>query len=118
MLHVDGEANNEEAGVGIILISLESYHVQSATHFAFKASNNDAEYEAFIIGLKLALEMKVKIISVHSDSMLVVSQVNGGTKSGDLRQRCACIVTYASFKSLKASSWKKCPEMRTKRQTP
>lgn len=74
---MDGATNNEGVGVEIALISPEGHHLHSAIHFAFEVTNNDAEYEALIIGMKLALEMKVDNISVHSDSMLVVSQVNG-----------------------------------------
>lgn len=41
-------------------------------------TNNDAEYDALIAGLKLALEMKVENISIHSDFMLITYHVNGG----------------------------------------
>ena len=50
----------------------------SAVHFAFKVTNNDAEYEALIAGMKLALEMKVQHLRARSDSMLVVYQISGG----------------------------------------
>jgi ribonuclease HI len=48
----------------------------SAVHSAWRVVNNDAEYEALINGLKLALGMKMDYLIVHSDSMLVVNQVN------------------------------------------
>lgn len=48
----------------------------SAIHFAWKETNNDAEYEALINRLKMALEIKVANLVVRSDSMLVVNQVN------------------------------------------
>ncbi|XP_074373530.1 uncharacterized protein LOC141713861 [Apium graveolens] len=50
----------------------------SAIHFKFYATNNDAEYEALINGLKIALEMGVQNLIARSDSELVVNQVNGG----------------------------------------
>ena len=43
--------------------------------FDFKTSNNEAEYEALIAGLKLAKEMKVESPEIYSDSQLVVCQV-------------------------------------------
>lgn len=55
-LYVDGASNSEGAGAGIVLISPEGHHLRSAIHFAFHATNNDAEYEALISGLKLALD--------------------------------------------------------------
>lgn len=45
--------------------------------FAFKASNNEAEYEALIADLSLALEMKAEKLAIFSDSSLVISQVRG-----------------------------------------
>ena len=41
--------------------------------FGFKASNNEAEYEALIARLKLTKEMKVESLEIFSDSQLVVS---------------------------------------------
>ncbi|XP_074327345.1 uncharacterized protein LOC141665263 [Apium graveolens] len=50
----------------------------SAIHFKFYVTNNDAEYEALINGLKIALEVGVMNLIARSDSELVVNQVNGG----------------------------------------
>ena len=44
--------------------------------FGFKASNNEAEYEALIVGLELAKEMKVESLDIFSYSQLVVCQIN------------------------------------------
>ena len=57
----------------------KEHHVQLeyALRFKFKASNNEVEYEAFIIRLKLAKEVRVKRFKVFSDSQLVVNQING-----------------------------------------
>ena len=46
-----------------------------ALRFGFKASNNEAEYEALIAGLNLAKEMKVKSLKIYSDSQLIVCQI-------------------------------------------
>ncbi|XP_074378174.1 uncharacterized protein LOC141719699 [Apium graveolens] len=58
-LFMDGASNRDGAGAGIELISPEMHKIRRATHLAFHATNNDAEYEALIKGLKLALEMKI-----------------------------------------------------------
>ncbi|PKA52014.1 hypothetical protein AXF42_Ash008243 [Apostasia shenzhenica] len=50
--------------------------LHQAVTLQFKATNNQAEYEALIIGLNFALSMAVKHIQVFSDSQLVVNQVN------------------------------------------
>jgi len=43
--------------------------------FEFKASNNLAEYEALLAGIRLALEVGVKELEAKSDSLLVCGQV-------------------------------------------
>ncbi|XP_074352596.1 uncharacterized protein LOC141691737 [Apium graveolens] len=78
ILHVDGAVNNGGPGAGIVLVFLEGHHLISAIHFKFYTTNNDAEYEALINGLKIALEMGVRNLIAKSDSELVVNQVNGG----------------------------------------
>ena len=58
-----------------MLISPEGHKITCALKFGFKASNNKAEYEAFLGGLRLAKEMKVGYLQIFSDSQLVVKQV-------------------------------------------
>ena len=56
-LSVDGAANAQGSGVGIILTSLEGIDIEYALRFGFQASNNEAEYEAVIAGFNLAHSM-------------------------------------------------------------
>ncbi|XP_017239882.1 uncharacterized protein LOC108212672 [Daucus carota subsp. sativus] len=78
IVHTDGAVNNDGAGAGIVLVSPEGHRLLNAIHFTFQLSNNDAEYEALVGGLKLALEMKVRRLVVKLDSMLVVEHIKGG----------------------------------------
>ncbi|XP_074342176.1 uncharacterized protein LOC141679622 [Apium graveolens] len=78
ILHVDGAENNNGSGAGIVLVTPEGHRLMSAIHFKFYATNNDAEYEALINGLKFALEVGAMNLIVQSHSELVVNQVNGG----------------------------------------
>ncbi|XP_057418449.1 uncharacterized protein LOC130712644 [Lotus japonicus] len=50
---------------------------EKSLRFQFKASNNQAEYEALIAGLKLAIEVQIDSLLVRADSLLVANQVNG-----------------------------------------
>ncbi|XP_074337238.1 uncharacterized protein LOC141674430 [Apium graveolens] len=92
ILHVDGAVNNNGAGAGIVLVTPEGHHLMSAIHFKFYVTNNDAEYEALINGLKIALEVGVVNLMARSDSELVVNQVNGGFQARgpqtELYMRC------------------------------
>ncbi|XP_073112115.1 uncharacterized protein [Elaeis guineensis] len=56
---------------------------EHALRFDFKASNNQAKYEALIAGLKLALELGVDRLKVFSDSQLIVGQIKGEFETRD-----------------------------------
>ena len=71
-LFVDGAANTQGSGAGLILTSLNGIDVEYALIFEFQASNNEAEYEAGITGLNLAHSMEADQLEVCSDSQLVV----------------------------------------------
>jgi len=49
--------------------------IKQALRFAFKASNNQAEYEALIAGMLLAKELGARILLAKCDSLLVTGQV-------------------------------------------
>ena len=59
-LHVDGSSNLRGVGAGIVLEGPNDILIEKSLHFAFKTSNNQAEYEAIIAGLSLAREVGVK----------------------------------------------------------
>ena len=74
-LYVDGAANAQGIGAGLILTSPEGIDIEYALRFGFQASNNEAEYEAVIAGLNLAHSMEVEHLVVCSDSQLVVKKI-------------------------------------------
>ncbi|XP_056847422.1 uncharacterized protein LOC130498094 [Raphanus sativus] len=83
-LYVDGSSNVRGAGVGLVLTSPTGESASKAVRCNFKATNNEAEYEALIAGLTLAKQMGVEDIQVFSDSQLIISQVQGDYQAKDL----------------------------------
>ncbi|XP_073136943.1 uncharacterized protein [Henckelia pumila] len=77
MVYVDGSSTSIGSGAGIVVESPQGDKFQYVIKFLFPATNNEAKYEAFIMGIKLALSVGAKILKIHSDSQLIVSQVNG-----------------------------------------
>ncbi|GJU65604.1 reverse transcriptase domain-containing protein [Tanacetum coccineum] len=73
----DGASNNGGSRAGLILIAPDYVEYSYALRFNFSNSNNDAEYEALLAGLRIAMEMQVKDIHAFIDSKLVASQVEG-----------------------------------------
>ncbi|XP_074325010.1 uncharacterized protein LOC141661587 [Apium graveolens] len=76
-LKVDGSSTSERSGAGLILKSPEGFKIQTSISFGFPATNNQAEYEAFIAELKLSRTLRVQDLKIYSDSQIVVKQTNG-----------------------------------------
>ena len=63
-LSVDGAANAQGSGAGLILTSSEGIDIEYALRFGFHTSNNEAEYEAVIAGLNLGHLLKVDRLEI------------------------------------------------------
>ncbi|KAK0601660.1 hypothetical protein LWI29_026175 [Acer saccharum] len=74
-LRVDGSSNTHGSGAGIVLTTPEGDSVECALRFDFKATNNQAEYEALIAGLKISTILGADEVEIFSDSQVVVNQV-------------------------------------------
>ncbi|KAK3032015.1 hypothetical protein RJ639_036389 [Escallonia herrerae] len=75
LLYVNGSSKVGSSGAGLIRISPEKFMIKYSLHFDFQASNNEAEYEALLAGIRLAHSLRVESLSVHSDSQLVVNHI-------------------------------------------
>ncbi|GJZ43145.1 reverse transcriptase domain-containing protein [Tanacetum coccineum] len=76
-LYTDEASNNGGSRDGFILIPPDDVKYSYVLHLNFSNSNNDAEYEALLAGLRISTEMQVKYIHAFVDSKLVASQVEG-----------------------------------------
>ncbi|XP_068475044.1 uncharacterized protein [Phaseolus vulgaris] len=83
VLSVDESSNQQGSGAGIILEGPNGVLIEQALRYAFKASNNQAEYEVLIAGMLLAKEMGAQSLLAKSDSQLVTGQVTGGYQAKD-----------------------------------
>jgi hypothetical protein len=59
-LYFDGSVVKTGAGAGLLFISPLGEHMRYAVRLHFPASNNIAEYEALLCGLKIAIETGIK----------------------------------------------------------
>ncbi|GJR11972.1 reverse transcriptase domain-containing protein [Tanacetum coccineum] len=76
-LFTDGSSCVDRSGAGLILTSPEGMEFTYALRFQFTTSNNEAEYEALIAGLRIAAQMGVHNVYVSVDSKSVANQVLG-----------------------------------------
>uniref|UniRef100_A0A2N9I3X1 Uncharacterized protein n=1 Tax=Fagus sylvatica TaxID=28930 RepID=A0A2N9I3X1_FAGSY len=91
-LFVDGASNMKGAGAGAVLVSPEGLILEQAVRLGFLASNNEAEYEALLIGLRSALRLGADRLQVFCDSQLVVNHISGEYSARDER-----MMTYLSI---------------------
>nr|XP_027093622.1 uncharacterized protein LOC113714023 [Coffea arabica] len=102
-LFFDGAANSFGAGIGAVLVSPEGKHYPGAAKLQFTCTNNMADYEACIFGLKMALEMEVKELIAFSDSDLLVHQTLKQWITKDskiLPYHCSLLTLARQFQSL------------------
>lgn len=81
-LHTDGGArgNPGPAGIGVVLKAPDGRIVEEVARGIGWATNNVAEYEGLLEGLRCAARHGAKKLSVHMDSVLVVQQMKGAFK--------------------------------------
>ncbi|KAL1318352.1 hypothetical protein AAHE18_15G200100 [Arachis hypogaea] len=75
-LYFDGSCHKGGVGIGILIISPSGEPSKFLFELNYSCSNNEAEYEALIMGLELLLERGVKNVEILGDSQLVVRQVS------------------------------------------
>ena len=72
----DGSVCQQGGGVGLLLISPRGSRFEFAVPISEKCSNNQAEYEALLQGLKLMREIEADAVEAFGDSLLVTKQIN------------------------------------------
>jgi ribonuclease HI len=76
-LFFDGLARREGEGVGIVLISPRGAIFEQSVRLEYFCTNNQAKYEAILLGLQVLSSMGVKHVEAFGDSLLVVQQITG-----------------------------------------
>ncbi|XP_077246025.1 uncharacterized protein LOC143885862 [Tasmannia lanceolata] len=64
-VYVDGSSNKTGWGAGLILIGPENFVLDYALRFRFCDSNNEAEYEALITGMNLAVQTRAERLKAY-----------------------------------------------------
>ena len=82
---MDGVSRHMGARVGLQLKALIGEKVEQAIWLDFPVSNNETEYEAIIAIVDLAQSVSLEKLLIHSDSQLVVGEVNGEYETREQR---------------------------------
>ena len=67
--------------------TLEGDEIRCMIRLDFPTTNNEAEYEALVVGLDLAKAAGAENVVVHYDSQVVTSQLNGGYECKNERMK-------------------------------
>jgi ribonuclease HI len=89
-MYFDGSLMKTGAGAGLLFISPLGKHLRYVIRLHFPASNNVAEYEALVNGLRIAVELGVWRLDAHGDSQLVVDQVMKNSHYRDRKMEAYC----------------------------
>ncbi|GJY38044.1 reverse transcriptase domain-containing protein [Tanacetum coccineum] len=76
-LFTGGESSLKGSGAGLVLIGPSGVEYTYALRLTFTSTNNEAEYEALLAGLRIARKMKIQNLEAKVDSKLVTSEING-----------------------------------------
>jgi ribonuclease HI len=75
-MYFDGSLKLNGGGAGVLFISLRGEQLKYVLQILWEVSNNEAEYEALLHGLRLAISLGIKRLLVYGNSLLVIQQVN------------------------------------------
>ena len=73
--------------MGLVLMSPEKITIEKFLRLGFSATNNEAEYEALLMGIMMVQKMGGKMVKVYSNLRLVVGQVRGELEARDPRMQ-------------------------------
>ena len=76
-IQTDGSSAQRRGGVGIVITSPDEEELKYGVQLKFPATNNEAEYEGILMGLRLGRALGVKHLLVQNDSKLIIGQIKG-----------------------------------------
>jgi ribonuclease HI len=89
-MYFDGSLMKTRAGAGLLFVSPLGRHLRYVIRLHFPASNNVAEYEALVNGLRITVELGVRRLDARGDSQLVIDQVMKNSHCRDRKMEAYC----------------------------
>lgn len=117
-MHFEGSKMRTGLGAGIVLTSPKGDKLKYVLQIHFAASNNVAEYEALIHGLRLAKELGIRRILCYDDSKLVVQQSSGDWDAKDANMASYRFLVQQLSGISRDASFSMYQETTTTKQTP
>ena len=83
----DGSSAQKRGEVGVVITAHDGEILKYGVQLKFPATNNKAEYEGVLMGLRLGKVLGMKNLLVQSDSKLVVEQIKGEYEAKEERMQ-------------------------------
>ena len=74
-MYFDGSLMKKGVGARLVFISPHGVRMRYMAQLHFPSSNNVAEYEALVNGLRIAIELGIWRLDIRGESQLVINQV-------------------------------------------
>ena len=87
MVYTDGSSTQKRGGASVVINSPEGDILKYGIQLKFPITNNEAEYEAMLMGLRMALALGAENILLKSDSQLVIGKVKGDFEARQTRMQ-------------------------------
>ena len=78
------------AGMGLVFVLPLGVCMRYMVHIHFPSSNNVAEYEPLINGLRITIELGIRRLDVRGDSQLVIDQVKMESSCHNAKMAAYC----------------------------
>ena len=73
--------------MGLVLLSPKKIIIEKSLRLDFSVTNNEAEYEALLVGMTIVQKIGGKVVEIFSYSRLVVGQIRGELEAKDMRMQ-------------------------------
>nr|XP_023895555.1 uncharacterized protein LOC112007444 [Quercus suber] len=81
------DKHTNEGGVGVVIVTPDGKVLKYGVQLKFSATNNEAEYEGILMGLRLGKVLGAKNLLVQNDSKLVIEQIQGEYEAKEERMQ-------------------------------
>ena len=88
-IQTDGSSEQRRGGVRFVITAIDGEELKYGVQLKFPATNNEAEYEGILTGLRLGRVLGIKHLLVQNDLKLVIGQIKGDYEAKKERmQKC------------------------------
>jgi ribonuclease HI len=79
----DGACSREGTGAGVFFVSPSQGTISLSYKLEFETTNNVAEYEALVLGMRATKEMGINKIAIFGDAELIIQQVRNAYRANN-----------------------------------